>query len=134
MALSLQVLPRPFFLVKMNAGETLSESLVKLLASPLDDTQFLSITRTKDEVSIVSDFRIDGGSEPSTEWRCMRVAGPLSLNLTGIMNDLTTPLKAAQIPIFAISTWDTDFLLVPIERSEEAAAVMQQDGWDVQKV
>ncbi|KAF8531998.1 hypothetical protein JB92DRAFT_2846025 [Gautieria morchelliformis] len=129
----IQVLPQPFFLVKINAGETLPEGLVKQPAAPLDDKQFLSITRTKDEVSIVSDFRIDGGSNPSTEWRCMEI--PWGLHLAAIMYELGTPL-GVQFDIFAISTMDTNFLLVPIEEAEEAIAVLQQSEleWDVQKV
>ena len=79
-ALTLEVQPQHFFLIQFNAKEPLSDHLVQRLAAPFRDTQFLSITRTKDEVSIVSDFRIDGGTEPSTEWRCMRVKGPMDLS------------------------------------------------------
>ncbi|KAF8578580.1 hypothetical protein K439DRAFT_461264 [Ramaria rubella] len=134
-SLHLLIPSHPFFLIQLKPSERLPAPLIERLSAPLDsDTQFLSITRTKEEVSIVSDFRIDGGIEPPVEWRCIRVAGPMDLSLTGIMNDLTTPLKAAKIQIFALSTWDTDFLLVPIEKGEEAIKVMRQDGWVVRTV
>ncbi|KAF8529312.1 ACT domain-containing protein [Hysterangium stoloniferum] len=143
-SLYLQALPKTFYLVQLDASEPLPAALIQKLAAPLQghESQFISITRTGGEVSIVSDFSVRGGgggggalaTKPETTWRCIRVAGPMDLSLTGIMNDLTTPLKAAEIPVFAISTWDTDFLLVPEDKGDTAVDVMRADGWTVIRV
>ena len=45
-------------------------------------------------------------------WRCLKVQGPLDFGLTGVLASLTVPLAGAGIPIFAISTYDTDYFLV----------------------
>ena len=70
-------------------------------------TPFLSITRTDEELSIVyaSPRRHDDDATYEGPWRGLRVAGPMDLSMTGILNALTSPLKTAQVPIFALSTW-----------------------------
>ena len=90
--LDLEVQPQTFFLVQLSAKENISHHLLQRLAAPLHDTQFLSITRTKSEVSIVSDFRIDGGTEPPTEWRCLRVKGPMNLSGSSCVETITVVL------------------------------------------
>ena len=70
-------------------------------------TPFLSFTRTDEELSIVyaSPRRHDDDATYEGPWRGLRVAGPMDLSMTGILNALTSPLKTAQVPIFALSTW-----------------------------
>ncbi|KIJ54468.1 hypothetical protein M422DRAFT_220707 [Sphaerobolus stellatus SS14] len=141
-SIHLLIQPSTFYLVQFKASEPIPPSIIAKLVEPGSGTttKFLSVTRTDEEVSIVSDFVLDAGEldgetkREVAKWLCMKVAGPMNLGLTGIMNDLTTPLKAAKIPIFAISTWDTDFLLVPEEKGPEAAEVMRKDGWTVKTV
>ena len=72
-----------------------------------------AVTRTRDELSIVcprAAAPADAEVEPG--WRALGVAGPLDFGLTGILTSLATPLAAARISIFAISTYDTDYVLV----------------------
>lgn len=78
-----------------------------------DGPGFASVTRTDDELSVVcperrvpDDVRAEGG------WRAFRVEGPLDFSMVGILASLTGPLAAAGIPVFAVSTFDTDYLLV----------------------
>ncbi|MFC2098262.1 ACT domain-containing protein [Bacteroidota bacterium] len=84
---------------------------------PVIGEGFFSVTVTDEEVSVVclEDIEIDS-EQSSPSWKCIKVAGPLELNLVGVLHDLTKPLKEAGISVFAISTYDTDYLLVP-ERS-----------------
>lgn len=94
---------------------------------------FLSITRTTDELSIVCsqpDLPPDTMHEP--DWRCFQVAGPLSFSLTGILAALVQPLAAAQISIFAISTFDTDYLLVRAEDVSRAIVELIVAGHTIQ--
>ena len=92
--------------------------------------ELCSVTRTPDELSVVCpedrvprEVRREGG------WRCFAVRGPLAFELTGVLASLTAPLAAAGVPVFALSTFDTDYyLLVPGERLEEARAALEAAG------
>ncbi|WP_457632584.1 ACT domain-containing protein [Oceanithermus desulfurans] len=61
-------------------------------------------------------------------WRVLAVEGPLDFGLTGVLAALTAPLAEAEVPVFALSTWSTDFLLVPAERLEAARAALTAAG------
>lgn len=61
-------------------------------------------------------------------WRCLEVGGPLPFELTGVLASLASPLAAAGVPIFAVSTFDTDYLLVPGEKLEAALAALGAAG------
>jgi hypothetical protein len=88
-----------------------------------------SVTRTTNELSIVS--RQDGvpeGVGASRGWRAVRVAGPLDFSLTGILASLAVPLADNGIPIFALSTHDTDFVLVRDDDLGRAVAALAAAG------
>jgi hypothetical protein len=58
-------------------------------------------------------------------WCCLKVLGPIDLALTGVLASLTTPLAQAEVSTLAVSTYDTDYLLVPeadYDRAKEALA------------
>jgi hypothetical protein len=79
-------------------------------------SRFLSITRADDELSIVCpEAGVPEEVRSNRGWRCLKVEGPLDLTLTGVLASLANPLAEAQINIFAISTYDTDYLLVKEE-------------------
>jgi hypothetical protein len=62
------------------------------------------------------------------------VAGPLDLTLTGVLSRLLEPLADAQIPVFTVSTFDTDWVLVPAEEAQRAAEAWRRRGHAVQPV
>ena len=71
------------------------------------------MTRTADELSVVCDEeQAPEGGRCETGWRCIAVQGPLPFWATGILASLAGPLAEARISIFALSTFDTDFVLV----------------------
>lgn len=73
----------------------------------------VSVTRTPEELSVVcADSRVPEGVQAERGWRAFKVEGPLDFALTGILARLTAPLAEANIPVFAVSTYDTDYLLV----------------------
>jgi hypothetical protein len=73
-----------------------------------------SVTRTADELSIVCrDDAVPEQVQNHPGWRVLRVEGPLDLTKTGIVSSLTVPLAAAGVAVFVLSTFDTDYLLVP---------------------
>lgn len=61
-------------------------------------------------------------------WRCLVVDGPLEFEETGILASLAAPLAEAGISIFALSTWDTDYLLVPAADLAPALAALDAAG------
>jgi len=90
---------------------------------------FLSITRTRDELSIVCEAkRVPAAVKQEGGWRVLKVAGPLDFSLIGILASLTEPLAKASISIMAISTFDTDYLMVKEAKLEEAIKVLKAAG------
>jgi putative acetyltransferase len=94
-----------------------------------------SITRTAAELSIVCDA---GGVPPDVRaergFRVVAVRGPLDLNLAGVLAGLTAPLAAAGISVFALATYDTDYLLVRQHDLDRALAALRDAGHDVANV
>jgi hypothetical protein len=87
--------------------------------------EFSSITRTAGELSIVCpedavppDVQVEPG------WRALQVPGPIPFATTGVLAGLATPLAAAGISIFALSTYDTDYVLVKEDDLERALAAL----------
>jgi NAD+ diphosphatase len=75
---------------------------------------FVAITRTDDELSIVcAQDAVPGDVRAVRGYAALEVAGPLDPGLVGVLARLTAALAAAGIPVFAVSTHDTDYLLVP---------------------
>lgn len=98
------------------------------------DSFFYSVTQTNDELSVVCESNINlhaGKSEP--EWVCLKVAGPLDFSLTGILADLSGCLAKKGISIFAVSTYDTDFILVKEHDLNDAIAALSDGGHTINK-
>ncbi len=88
-----------------------------------------SITRTPEELSVVCRERaVPTGIRCERGWRAFKVQGPLDFGLTGILDALTDPLARAGISIFALSTYDTDYLLVREAQLEEAVTALRATG------
>lgn len=91
-----------------------------------------SITRTADELSVVcAESAVPPEVRREAGWRALRVDGPLAFSMTGVLAGLAVPLAEARIPIFAVSTFDTDWLLVKQDRLAEAVAALRQSGHEV---
>ncbi len=89
----------------------------------------MSLTRTGEEVSLVCSWHSrPEGAEVEGPFRAFRVVGTLDFSLVGILRDLTTQLAAAKISVFVISTFDTDYVLVPLERARDAAVSLRLAG------
>jgi hypothetical protein len=87
------------------------------------------MTRTEDELSIVSSTRdVPPGVDAEMGWRCLKVEGPLAFEMTGVLAALSAPLATAEIPIFVVSTYDTDYLLVKAADLEKACTTLRDDG------
>jgi len=95
--------------------------------------EFFSITRTADELSIVCrQDAVPEGILCERGWRCWRVAGTIPFSLVGVLASLTAPLAEAGISVFAISTFDTDYLLVKAEDLGRAVDLLRWQGHTIQ--
>ena len=93
---------------------------------------FYSISRTAEELSVVlPEHLVKPDWKAERGWSYVRVAGVLDFNLTGILARLTIPLAQAGISVFAISTFDTDYLLVRSSHLEQACRAWQEAGYEV---
>lgn len=91
-----------------------------------------SVTRTSDELSIVcAERNVPEGVKSEPGWACLKVHGPFEFSLSGVLNSLTQPLANAGVGIFAISTYNTDYLMVKKENLEEAIQALTQAGHNI---
>lgn len=90
---------------------------------------FFAVTRTRDELSVVCrQEQIPDGVTCQPGWRCLQVAGPLNFSLTGVLASLALPLAQAGVSIFALSTYDTDYLLMSETALDAALAALRNAG------
>lgn len=96
-------------------------------------TTLLSITRSPDELSVLCDERIVP-LEVNAErgWCCFRVRGSLDFALVGVIAAIARPLADAGIALFALSTYDTDYVLIRTPRREAAIVALREAGHSVQ--
>jgi uncharacterized protein len=88
---------------------------------PLHESGFCSVTKTAEEVSLVCrEESIPAGFPVEKDFRLLKVEGPLDFSLTGVLSLLLKPLADAAIPVFTISTYDTDYILVKDGQLEQA--------------
>ena len=93
---------------------------------------FLSITRTAEELSVVCpEGSIPQGATSDAGRRSLRVAGPLDFSLVGILSSVVIPLADAGRPVFAISTYGTDYLLMKEPTFDQAVAILLAAGHEV---
>ena len=94
---------------------------------------FVSVSRSRDELSIVTGNGVDIASESKVgPWLAYRVPGAIDFSATGIMAALTAPLAEAGIGILGISTYDTDYLLVDADAGEAAEIAWSAAGIEVE--
>jgi hypothetical protein len=94
-----------------------------------EGSKFFSATRTDEELSLICETscipsHLDGTVD--TGWRCLRVAGSLDLSMIGILSSITSPLAKAEIPVFAVSSFDTDYVLFKAVYENEARRALSQ--------
>lgn len=96
---------------------------------------FVSVTRTAAELSVVcAEAAVPEGVRREGGWRAFVVEGPLDFGLTGILASIAAPLAEAGISIFAISTFDTDYVLVKAEKLHAAAEALEHTGHTVRPI
>lgn len=91
--------------------------------------RLVAATRTPEELSIVCPEELaPPGAKVSADWAALRVKGTISHDVTGVLAAIVAPLAAAELPIFAISSFDTDYVLVPAVHLSEVVGVLADAG------
>ena len=111
-------------------GCQLSVCQCKSVPAELLSEGFCCITRTDGEVSVVCDTTKAPADATNREdgWRALKVCGPLDFGLVGILAKISSTLADAGVPLFAVSTYDTDYVLVKSENLTTAIAALHDGG------
>ena len=134
MSLNLSVSEHEFAVCRLPSHAPYPPSWIRLSSD--GRSSFLSVTRTVDELSVVcrqdcvalSNDDLNDERKIEYGWKCIKVQGPLDFGLTGVLASLAGPLAEAKIPIFAVSTYDTDYLLLKQEYEEAAIETLTAKG------
>ena len=120
--MELKVLDNKLKVVKLEPNEIVPEIVYK--------QEFYSITKTDEEQSIVLDEGIEIQSNiVEDNWRAIKIVGTLDFALIGILSKISTILAQSEISIFAISTYNTDYILVKADKLEKAIKVLEQNEY-----
>ena len=120
--LVLSVLSETFTIHKLSPDESIPEEIL--------NCNYYSVSKTEYELSLVCSEVIEVQSLQSSKgWKCIKVAGPLDFNQTGILAGISDILTKENISIFAISTFDTDYILVRTQDLSSARTTLRQAGY-----
>ena len=132
--LTLTLLPDTFAICRL-APDAPIPAWARLDANTTSADSFSSITHTAAELSVVCpQAAVPADTIAERDWRCLRIEGPFDLTTdVGVLAALTAPLAEAGIGIFAVSTYDTDHLLVSAANLDRAVATLTAAGHTVQR-
>jgi hypothetical protein len=117
----LRTLPDSYAVARLQPGSE--------LPGWVDIGPFRSVTRTEHEVSVVCrDHDVPEGESVDRGWTVLEVMGPLDFSLTGVIASLVAPLAEAAVPIFVISTFESDYVLVRSSDLGRAADALEDAG------
>lgn len=113
----------------------LSLAVCKLDDTPLpawaQSSELLNFTRTPDECSLVCEERlVPEGIKAEKGWRALKVDAVLDFSLVGILAGISSVLAQAGVSIYAVSTYDTDYILLKQEQCAAAKEALQQAGYE----
>ncbi|MFC5179710.1 ACT domain-containing protein [Nocardioides taihuensis] len=98
-----------------------------------ESSSIFSVTATATETSVVCAARnVPGKARAQKPFTAFEVEGPLDFALTGVLSTLLAPLAEAEISVFTLSTFDTDWILVPVDAADRAAEVWREAGHEVE--
>ncbi len=99
------------------------------IPSILSKGEMCFIFRTDDELTIVCpDYMAPNNVQQEFGWRCLRVGGDMKLREVGVLASIAGPLAEANVPLFAVSTFNTDYVFVMEEHLVTAVQALQKAG------
>lgn len=125
-ALALIVMPQEFSVVRLPADAA--------VPGWAQDGALYSITRSDEELSLLCESRLVSPDLPcETGWRALKVRGPLDFGETGILAGIAEVLARDRISIFALSTYDTDYILTKNDQLRQAVFTLSDAGYSVEE-
>jgi hypothetical protein len=116
---SFSILPGEYSVVRLGASDPVPDWALA--------GSFFSVTRTSEELSIVCPSAPAGAkSEPG--WAVLKLRGPFAFDEVGVLEAFLRPLAAAGVSVFAVSTFDTDYILVKADRLNRALTALAGAG------
>lgn len=120
--MELKILDNKLKVVKLKPNETVPEIVYK--------QEFYSITKTDEELSIVVNEDVNILSDiVEYNWKAIKIVGTLDFSLIGILSKISNILAQAEISIYALSTYNTDYILVKDDKLEKAIKVLEQNKY-----
>lgn len=120
--MELKILDNKLKIVKLKPNETVPEIVYK--------QEFYSITKTDEELSIVVNEDVNILSNVvEYNWKAIKIVGTLDFSLIGILSKISNILAQAEISIYALSTYNTDYILVKDDKLEKAIKVLEQNKY-----
>lgn len=120
--MELKILDNKLKVVKLEPSEIVPEIVYK--------QEFYSITKTDEELSIVVNEDVNILSNVvEYNWKAIKIVGTLDFALIGILSKISTILAQAEISIYALSTYNTDYILVKADKLEKAIKVLEQNEY-----
>ncbi len=96
----------------------------------LSELSFFSVTRTLEEISIIIPSAVEiEGAKVESGWKALTLVGEIPFDLTGILLELIRPLSGNHIGIFALSTFNTDYVLIKEKHLSLAKQVLEESGY-----
>ena len=122
--LTMKLLKEKYGVCRLNKNELIPEWA--------QNSDFFSITKTCDELSIVcSQDAIPNDIKCEKDWRILKIEGPLDFSLVGILASISTILAQKGISIFAISTYDTDYIFVKNKDIDNAIESLIKERYEI---
>jgi len=122
--LTMKLLKEKYGVCRLNKNELIPEWA--------QNSDFFSITKTCDELSIVcSQDDIPNDIQCEKDWKILKIEGPLDFSLIGILASISTILAQKGISIFAISTYDTDYILVKNKDIRNAIDSLVKERYEI---
>lgn len=122
--LMLKLLDKKYAVCSLDKDEVIPQNLI--------EGDFFSFTKTEDELSIVcleenitENIKYEGG------WRVLKIEGPLDFSLVGILSKISSLMAGSNISIFAISTYDTDYILIKESNINRAIEVLRKNNYNI---
>lgn len=114
-------------------SHTFAVCKVKTIAASILEDEFCFIGKTDEELSLVciSDHVPEDALEAEDGWKAFRIQGILDFSLIGILSPITQILAEHEIGIFAVSTFNTDYILVKSENYERALCILAEKGYRI---
>ncbi len=117
--LNISIIPNNYAVCKLNEIHDFNQ---------LNKSDFFSVTKTNDEISVVAEEKhMDICENCEKGWKIFKIEETLDFGLTGIISSITTLLAAQKIPVFVISTYNTDYILIKNRNVKKAVKVLKKD-------